>query len=583
MWTKLSQWFRDIFCNALTSTGWKWLKRKYSGGRMNFDVASVMPIPSNWFSPNVEYEGRGRADFANPKGFVEGNVKVSFNEHGEYKIRMDVETWETEDPSIKFAWGFLQIGGGIKNTCTKLIVTASQGVLSTDGQIFYSYWFDPSASEGESEAWVEFKVRNVRFESGNSLSPVYWVLPLSNYLSDFMQQEATLACHTLRIIPSSEVPGGLSDQDNDLANFVANQKNRLIVFRFNDDLGFIEPLPDYEARKQKLTLGHERNTITAVMVGAVAGKPCGAYSEVEPWFPIDFLHLLGIATGSEVGSPWIELRSKNGELVRRIHIDFGNPTYVKGHRAIDEAIHRGTGQLLTRSLASPYWGTSTFRVVLRHILRGGYQKESMLEDRFIYMCRSFETLCRHFGLDTQELTAGFDPVEKSNVKAALKSASQQISAFRTETGILGNNDKLRKLTSIEGRVLSADGRAKDFGLAVCELLRQFSLLDADIIDAHYANTPRADGKKTWSEVLSFYRGSVIHEGYFDMGTGRVNRDDAWAVIQHLHDLMLRLIFKMIGYDGLYNPTMSLTLSPSVLAEPVDWVQTSTPITKLGYS
>ncbi|MGD0952807.1 MAG: hypothetical protein ABR985_10535 [Methanotrichaceae archaeon] len=43
---------------------------------MEFDLNRFAPTPNNWFKANIEYEGHGHAEFLDPKGSVEGHVKI---------------------------------------------------------------------------------------------------------------------------------------------------------------------------------------------------------------------------------------------------------------------------------------------------------------------------------------------------------------------------------------------------------------------------------------------------------------------------------------------------------------------------
>ena len=93
-----------------------------------------------------------------------------------------------------------------------------------------------------------------------------------------------------------------------------------------------------------------------------------------------------------------------------------------------------------------------------------------------------------------------------------------------------------------------------FGRAVLDLLNQFGLPDADVLAKHYQANPRADGRK-WPDLLAKYRGTVMHRGYFDFRTGDQQIMEVYRVLLHLHDIVLRLIFKMLGYGGPYLPTV----------------------------
>ncbi|OGO28148.1 MAG: hypothetical protein A2W33_03950 [Chloroflexi bacterium RBG_16_52_11] len=550
-----------------------------SDDESGFDLNSGIPIPSNWFSAVIDYKGRGHAEFSDPKGIIEGPTHAEFNEFGEYTIQMDATGVYFDPISTNSIFDILKIGGLEHNPCIKLEVKTPKGTFVASAKLNYSYKGNIFGSKGKKHGVIlTFRQQGAIFNTPINTPPTYWVLPISNFLSDFMQQVPNLAHHPLRIYPSMKVPQGFSEKDADIAEFVANQKNRLIMFEFNGSQGFIEPLADYEDRKQKLITGRVRNTITAIMVGATAGKPTKNYNEIETWFPIDYLRILGLATGSEIGAPWIEFRDKKGRLVRRIHIDLGNPTFLKGHRSIDEVFHRGTGRLLSQATLSPYWGTSELRVVMRHLVRGGFLQQTMLEDRFNYLCRGLETLCRHFNLKDQILTDSMSISERDVVINLLDDAAKKIRLLSECSPFRDDLDKVRKLRNIGDRVRNSAGKTKDFGLSVCDLLKLFSLPDAEILDAHYGAFPRTDGRQKWFEVLSYYRGSVVHEGYFDILGSKHDRDDILIIINHLHDILLRIVFRMLTYDGEYDPTVL----PYTAKESIDWVTPATTAEKLGY-
>lgn len=79
---------------------------------MNFDQQEFIPEPSNWFSLQVQYEGWGTAEFADPAGTVEGPTKVVFNELGDPIIEMLVETVHTEQ-KLEFGLSQLVTGGKV--------------------------------------------------------------------------------------------------------------------------------------------------------------------------------------------------------------------------------------------------------------------------------------------------------------------------------------------------------------------------------------------------------------------------------------------------------------------------------------
>src|SRR5438874_2128979 len=99
----------------------------------------------NWFLTNIEYEGRGQAEFSKPEGIAEGSVKIRFDEHGYSTIEMEVDKIEPRRPlkmgvlqllsgaSVSyFGTGFIMGIGGTFNHCKKLIVTTKDGVFTAD-------------------------------------------------------------------------------------------------------------------------------------------------------------------------------------------------------------------------------------------------------------------------------------------------------------------------------------------------------------------------------------------------------------------------------------------------------------------
>ncbi len=75
-----------------------------------------------------------------------------------------------------------------------------------------------------------------------------------------------------------------------------------------------------------------------------------------------------------------------------------------------------------------------------------------------------------------------------------------------------------------------------------------------------------------------YRGVVLHEGYFGFAGDAYDPNDVIVVMNHLHDIMVRIIFKLVGYIGNYQPTVR----SATALEPVDWVTSSSLPSQLGY-
>jgi hypothetical protein len=138
-------------------------------------------------------------------------------------------------------------------------------------------------------------------------------------------------------------------------------------------------------------------------------------------------------------------------------------------------------------------------------------------------------------------------------------------------------DRRRSLQRIEDRIRIAPSKENDFGRAVLELLRRFDLHDADVLQPHLAAHPVA-GNDNWPGLISCYRGTVTHEGYFDLLSGRHDTFEILDVTDHFHDVLLRVLFKIVGYNGLYE----IQMPPRYRCEPVPWVTTGTHPGALGY-
>lgn len=419
----------------------------------------------------------------------------------------------------------------------RLTVTTEHGIFSAGENIFYGFSADISS---KAQGRLSFQLQSSQFDAAKAGAPKYWVIPLCNFLSGFKQKHQYLERHPLRVCPTPIIPSGLSERQAMIAEDIANQSN-LIVFQFNKSLGFIEPLADYDERKGRLLEGRERNTITAVMVGAV-GTSSIDFAELEQWFPSDFLLLLGLASGVEVGAPWIEFRDDQGLLVRRIHATFWRSLFSRGHEAIREEIHlgerSGTGDLLTVAPSSPDYRTAHFRIVLQHIVRGGLHGYT-IQDKLDHLFRALDALCEQYALKkTRKPNDTLGDHHRVALRKVFRDATKSLSEMSKHAENQGNEAEAKVLRQIAGQLPRAQNIETGFGKAVIALLEKFGLPDGEIVASHYETEPRSDNR-SWSDVLSYYRGLAMHRGYFDTEEGRHDLDDIVRIFFHLHDILLR--------------------------------------------
>ena len=101
-----------------------------------------------------------------------------------------------------------------------------------------------------------------------------------------------------------------------------------------------------------------------------------------------------------------------------------------------------------------------------------------------------------------------------------------------------------------------------FGKAISSLLKlpEFDMPDGDIL-SQYSESKPWPGNRSWSDVLSKYRGIVMHQGYFDFRSAGEEIVEIFRIMLHLHDIVVRLILKMLGYQGTYRPSVYYKSSP----------------------
>ncbi|HMG73659.1 MAG TPA: hypothetical protein VK582_09165 [Pyrinomonadaceae bacterium] len=521
-----------------------------------------------WFSTKVSYNGQGCAEFQDPAGMVKGHASVSFDEFGQSRIEMTIEEIVTEQPlrmglmelfsgskPVKTEQGWSLPIGGLENRCTRLTVTTDEGRFSTLQSPHYGYSL---RADGDNAQKLTFHPLGAEFNASNCGDPYYWVIPLSNFTSRFLSRHQAIDTHVLKLVGGQETQWA-------------------IAFEFGDGVGFIEPMPDYDRREQDLKDGRERHLITALMIGSVGSNETDG-DKFYDWVPFDFLRLLSFATGTTVGSPWSELRSKTGDVVRRIHRNDELESFSRGHRTIDELVHSGAGYLLTQYQKCADRGQPFLSVVLKHIMQGGTYDGS-IEDITVYLCRALDGLCDRYGFKYQNLLTELDSDKKKEVTDILDAAKQQLRSAARKARREGLLDQSRVMERIAERVRSnAANRDVDFGLAVTGLLKRFDLPDADILDKHYQNLPRADGIDTWSGVISHYRGTTMHRGHYQISEKKHDFEDVIRINDHLLDVLIRIVFKIVGYEGTYQPSVI----KATTRESVDWVKSDLAASRLGY-
>ena len=127
---------------------------------------------------------------------------------------------------------------------------------------------------------------------------------------------------------------------------------------------------------------------------------------------------------------------------------------------------------------------------------------------------------------------------------------------------------------IANKILSSDKKIDKFGVSLASLLRLFSLPDAEIINKHYSAKLLHNGD--WCGFINQLRNEVIHEGYLDYKMVESNPQDLTIIINHMQDILIRIIFTMLCYNGAYHSPINYQ------DDQIDWVKVNTSYIRLGY-
>jgi len=500
----------------------------------------------------MRYEGHGSAEFGTPVMRVEGPTVVNTDERGVTTATMQVE--KVPNASSMEAGINLLFHDFFKNmnkrTPCSLQVVCSDGIFSATEQTFR----EPSVDVPNQKATIEFRCFRSFFDTGKTAA--YWRLPLWNFHGDLRPPMANRGIeHPLRL----------------------SQDNPLSTFEFLDEIGFVEMVPGYKDLLQQQENGDRNPRVTAMIVGSAAMQVT-TWEGLDPWFPFDFLNLLGFASGARVGAPWIEFLDSSGRIVKRIHVHLGTDRYESARGFLYDVINRGgLGRLLTCAGKSKEFDKTYFRVAMNHLLLG-IRYSQALEDRISHLSRALDALAEEFGLATQYLLDGADDSVRAKVKETLRLASMNVAVVAREEDARGATEVASALRRIAERTVSTPANVdRDFGLAVIALLQRFGLNDAAVVDTHYNSNPRSDGRK-WHQALSHYRGLSQHGGAFRVRQKEHSAIEVYKLSNHLADIIARILLKQLNYDGEYQCSTTSWRNSQTL----DWVTPSTTANALGY-
>ena len=293
------------------------------------------------------------------------------------------------------------------------------------------------------------------------------------------------------------------------------------------------------------------------------------------------LSALGFASGAEVGRLWVEIRDEHGELIRRLHGKSQLSSFWQGDDLLERIDqmngNAAMGEFVAAYLAQPPDKRFYLEMAMNHARLGSIGSHLHLHDIVDHLVRGLQCIGREYKLTQQNLSAGLNSKTKTHVHHIVDEARMELQTLVNNALAAGDLNEHRILNTIKGRAENWHTTENNFGLTVVSLLQKFGLWDAEVIDKHLASRPRPDMLHDWASVLAFYRNATMHEGYLNFKT-KHDANDVVLVCLRLKDALTRVIFKECGYTGTYTPPLRRSYGP----ESLDWVQPTTPPSKLGF-
>jgi len=512
----------------------------------------------------IQWNGIARLHFDNPPGVITGLAEVVQDSVGRLTVEVSIERCDTGSEAAKkfgllgffgnpagegviFSFGGENLG---PNICKELMVECDDYVLRACGNLTFSSCLD-DALNLQGKGKLIFSLNEACWMRRQPGQATYWSAPLLNFLSEYVQDAKEIAGHPL--------------SPRDLT--------RCILFKYADSIGFVHALPDYDDSQKRLELCEETCLATA-RIAANVGSSNADPANAREWVPMQALNVLSFATGREVGLAWVDLWDAGGSHVGRCYLPISRPTFLRGRGVFIEPTHCGTGQLLSRALQKACLQKSYLTVVMNYLVNSG-PFSGTIEDQLRLIFLALDMLChKHVKKpDLKQMLGESEPA----VRKLFACTAYELKHMRQCVCGEGNEMRREALDAIERYAGRWGSMRLGFGRAVEQLLKQFDLADAEIMNKYLKCHPLG-GRKSFRDVLSYYRGIVMHEGFINFRSDDGDVQSIIALTYHLHDIAVRVVLKLLGHVGTYQPTMvSLPCTASL-----DWVRPDTHAYRLGY-
>lgn len=540
----------------------------------------VRPEVTEWFDESPTYSGAATGVFAERSGRIEGTAEVSFSPIGAEHIPWKVHTVHVDGESRSPAT--MADVHHVRETYYDVTAT-SKGVdmfgnelvqFSIDGELQFETVPGRQIFLGNDDDTL-YPQPSLSFAHREGVAPRYWAVPLINMVSDFALSDPSFDDHPLRMTRPVNLDATVwpTDAHKNAATHERHLRNRVIPFEWNGLTGFIEPLPDYQRRVEDVEAGQRR--VTCMMVGELPDGFEVSADNVGEVVPHAVFVLLRLATGRYVTSAWTEIRGADGELIARHHHRSSKSGLGPASPVIHEKYGRSTGELLSKYVESQRRDDSDFRVAIDRVAQG-LARDQTLEQMLLHVMGGAELMCKALGRNAQEkmdLPVGDDLRDRTVTQ--LESCAESIREIAADA----DGDARDFLERLADRVTRQTNVQKGLGFQLVQLLRDKGFDDADVLDGlRFKMRSKATTDIPWPDGAFTYRNKVAHGDYLQIE--KYSMDSAWAMIHHVADVVLRLAFHEIGFEGPYEPPCVFHV-PAIKG--LGWAgATSISAEKLGY-
>jgi len=476
------------------------------------------------------YSGRCEVTFEKPFGHLCGQATVTVESRPE--VNLEVSTFEI-DPTYGNSPLALQAfllgeplraeGTGVKLTVhahtedrrpSSISVETDAGTFSATSALLNPPMF---LSLRQDKA-LSFIPNDLTFASLTKETAKYWLMPLQGpFAKHFLRRQGPP--HPMGLDNAGYYPITADGRACGFQMFEAGHNPR-------------HPLATYDA----IAFGELRSSVNTV-------------DAVWEELPVGLQAALNFAIGADVLAPWIETRTEAGHIVRRFFIRLGEHVTEEGFPAFTKVNEfqpdSGIGAFLRDFFALPTARRRSLVAPL-NLMRSGSPGAFTIEDSITDLVKALDNLCSAHGFITQDLLSRLSATNRAAAKTIIDNARDALSRLRSQNA--PTSDEVDALNLICGRLSNAATTARDFGLAVKDLLRKFGLHDGEVMDHHF--TTLGKDRDTWAGLLSKVRGEVIHKGHLYI-SDREQLRNWFAFSRHLHDLCTRIILAEVNYRGTY--------------------------------